>query len=223
MSFAPKAGRSAARENVWRYRGHVVSEHEHHARYLAARPHSREEVLAKPNPVPAEPGVYGWWFKLLPADIETSKCVHRDDGLVLLYAGISPSKPSAAGVASRQNIRRRIKTHYTSNASRSTLRKSLGCLLADELGLELRRVGLSERFMFGSGEATLSEWMAHNALVSWITHPRPWLLEDELIECLDLPLNIEGADNPFTATLKSVRRSAVARAQELPVLPPVDG
>jgi hypothetical protein len=58
--------------------------------------------------------------------------------------------------------------------------------------------------------------MADNAQVSWITHPRPWLLEDELIETLDLPLNIDGANNPFTPKLRAIRKSAMARANELP-------
>jgi hypothetical protein len=162
--------------------------------------------------------VYGWWFKSLPAGIDVSKCVHRD-GLVLLYAGISPSKPSSAGAASKQNIRRRIKLHYAGDASVSTLRKSLGCLLSEDLGIELRRVGPSERFRFSEGEARLSEWMSDNALVSWMIHPEPWLVEDELIETLDLPLNIDGADNPFTPTLRATRRAALARARALPVVP----
>jgi hypothetical protein len=34
--------------------------------YLAANIHSRAEVLARPCPVPLEPGVYGWWFRELP-------------------------------------------------------------------------------------------------------------------------------------------------------------
>lgn len=196
-----------------------MNQQEYHAQYLAARPYRREEVLAAPYPVPAEPGVYGWWFKTLPADIDVSNCIRREDGLVLLYAGISPSKPSSAGVASKQNIRRRIKLHYAGDASVSTLRKSLGCLLSEELGIQLRRVGPTERFKFGSGEEQLSQWMADNALVSWIIHPQPWLLEDELIKTVDLPLNIDGAHNAYTGALKAMRRSALARARELPPLP----
>ncbi|WP_207843004.1 GIY-YIG nuclease family protein [Williamsia soli] len=186
--------------------------------YFAAPTYSREEVLASPYPVPPEAGVYGWWFKTLPADIDVSQCVHRDE-LVLLYVGISPSKPPAVGKASKQNIRRRVKLHYAGDASVSTLRKSLGCLLTEELGIELRRVGTSERLKFGQGETRLSEWMAENALVSWVTHPEPWLLEDELIETQDLPLNIDGAANPFTPVLRATRRGAVARARALPVVP----
>ena len=32
-------------------------------RYLAAPPRSRSEVFTRPSPIPAAPGVYGWWFR----------------------------------------------------------------------------------------------------------------------------------------------------------------
>jgi hypothetical protein len=35
-------------------------------------------------------------------------------------------------------LRQRLQTQYAGNAEGSTLRKTLGCLLADELGIELR-------------------------------------------------------------------------------------
>jgi len=31
-----------------------------------SRVYSCEEVLARPSPVPAQDGVYGWWFRKLP-------------------------------------------------------------------------------------------------------------------------------------------------------------
>ena len=96
------------------------------AQYLAARPYTRDEVCARPGPIPPAPGVYGWWFRALPADIDTSRCEHKD-GLTLLYAGISPSRPPANGKRpSQQNIRMRIVYHFGGNAEGSTLRKTLG-------------------------------------------------------------------------------------------------
>ena len=93
--------------------------------YLAANIHSRAEVLARPCPVPREPGVYGWWFRDLPADINIANCETRD-GLTLLYAGISPKKPPSNGRApSKEALRSRINTHYTGNAEGSTLRPHL--------------------------------------------------------------------------------------------------
>ena len=122
------------------------------------------------------------------------------EGLTLLYAGISPKEPPQNGRApSRQNLRTRVRTHYAGNAEGATLRKTLGCLLADEFaGIELRRVGSGKRMTFVEGEGLLSAWMATHALVSWVTHAHPWELEARLIETLDLPLNLEGnAHNRF--------------------------
>lgn len=191
------------------------------ADYLAAIPHTRAEVvLTRPNPVPKEPGVYGWWFRKLPAEIATAQC-EKKDGLTLLYTGISPKKPPANGTTeSRQQLRKRITTHYTGNAAGSTLRLTLGCLLADSLGIELRRFGSGERLHFGLGEKTLSQWMHTNALVSWITSPQPWLVEDELIAHLDVPLNLQGNNhNHYHPKLTGIRQAAKARALSLPALP----
>jgi len=94
--------------------------------------------------------------------------------------------------ASRQHLRLRLQTHYSGNAEGSTLRKTLGCLLADELGIQLRRVGSGNGMTFVTGEQRLSAWMAQNAFVSWAVRDRPQELEDNLIATLDLPLNLRG-------------------------------
>ncbi|WP_232077154.1 GIY-YIG nuclease family protein [Mycolicibacterium aichiense] len=189
------------------------------ARYLAANIHSRAEVMAKPPLVEQVAGVYGWWFRELPGDIDVAHCEVRD-ARTLLYAGISPKAPPKNGQnASRQSLRKRIRTHYSGNAARSTLRLTLGCLLAEHLGIELRRYGSSERLHFGAGEQDLSRWMAANAFVSWYPTPQPWLLEDHLLETQDLPLNLDKNNrNPFHSQLSDARAAAKARARSLPVL-----
>jgi hypothetical protein len=121
--------------------------------------------------------------------------------------------------ASRQNLLDRINYHYTGNAEGSTLRKTLGCLLAEELGIELRRVGSGKRMTFVEGERTLSAWMAENAYVSWTVRQQPWEVEDYLITALDLPLNLMGnKHNQFHPTLTVARARCVARARNLPPL-----
>ncbi|MGW9266865.1 GIY-YIG nuclease family protein, partial [Gordonia terrae] len=88
--------------------------------------YGRDEVIRVDSVVPALSGVYGWWFRRPPSRlIDTSGCRSRD-GLTLLYVGISPRRPSTSGVVSRQNLRRRLRTHYKGRASTSTLRLSLG-------------------------------------------------------------------------------------------------
>jgi hypothetical protein len=164
--------------------------------------------------------VYGWWFRVALGAFDPAARVGLG-GLTLLYVGISPKAPPVNGrAASRQTLRSRIRTHYVGNAEGSTLRKTLGCLLASELGIELRRVGSGNRMTFGPGERALSDWMAENALVSWAIVDRPWELEAELLASLDLPLNLDSnRRNSFHPHLTALRAAAVARARALPVLP----
>jgi hypothetical protein len=180
---------------------------------------SRDEVLARPCPVPREPGVYAWYFREIPPGVPTEGCV-RCGPYTLLYLGIAPKAPPTNGAApSRQRLSHRIRYHYRGNAEGSTLRLTLGCLLAKDLSLELRRVGSGKRLTFAAGEAALSTWMGANAFVTWLVDPMPWNLEERLIRERCLPLNLDQNDaHPFHAVLKEVRRQARARARELPVL-----
>ena len=181
---------------------------------------ARVEALATNSPIPAAAGVYGWWFRTVPPPIEASGC-SQFDGLTLLYVGIAPKAPASNGrPPSSQTLRSRVRYHFRGNAEGSTLRKTLGVLLGSGLGIELRRVGSGKRMTFGqSGEQSLSDWLACNALVSWVEHQRPWELERDLFAALDLPLNLsDNSHSGFHGTLKALRAAAVARARELPVL-----
>jgi hypothetical protein len=183
--------------------------------------HSRDQVLSRPSPVPSEPGVYAWYFKQAPAQIDTTGC-YSIDGMTLLYVGISPKEPPSNGrPPSRSTLRKRLQTHFRGNAEGSTLRKTLGCLLAAETGFPLRRVGSGTRQTFTNpGERALDIWMGENAFVTWFACDRPWELEQEILSSgIPLPLNIQ--DNPcqaHTALVRSVRRNAVAAALELPIV-----
>ena len=185
-----------------------------------AQLYSRQEALARRSPVPAAAGVYGWWFRRLPPLVDAGACA-RHDGFTLLYVGLSPSRPPRNGrPASRQSLRSRLRTRYAGNAEGSTLRKTLGCLLAGELGLQLRRVGSGNRKTFVDGEQALTAWMAENAFVSWTARGQPWELEDQLIRSLDLPLNLDGnSRHQFHPILSQIRRTCVAQANALPVVP----
>jgi hypothetical protein len=181
---------------------------------------SRGEVLSRPSPVPARSGVYAWYFREIPhPEINVRRCVQHGD-LTLLYVGIAPKPPPVTGRAlSRATLRSRIRQHYSLNAAGSTLRLSLGCLLSERLGIELRRVGSGHRLTFTrEGEERLSAWMAENAYVAWSEAAEPWVLEDEALARLDLPLNLRGnIQHPFHAMLTAIRASAKARARHLPV------
>ena len=188
--------------------------------FLDAQRFTREQVLAEPSPVPNEPGVYGWWFRALPATVDVAGCETRD-GFALLHVGVSPTPPPANGRRQvSQDLHKRIRYHFgagRANADGSSLRKTLGVVLAGELGLELRRVGSGKQITLAGGETLLNGWMAENALVSWLVRPEPWLFEEDLVAALELPFNLQG-DNPFHQELKRLRRDGVQRANKLRVL-----
>lgn len=182
---------------------------------LTDPPHlfSRSEVLVRPCPIPASRGVYAWYFRGVPPSVPTDGCLTKD-GHTLLYVGISPKSP-----ASRQSMRQRVCYHFRGNAEGSTLRLTLGALLASRSDFPLRRVGSGRRMTFTHlGEQWLDGWMADNARVCWVEHPEPWLLERQLLEKLSLPLNIQ--DNrlhPFAMALSEIRREAKAAALAMPI------
>jgi hypothetical protein len=178
----------------------------------------RVEVLARPCPVPRQAGVYAWYFRELPPEVSPGRC-HHHHGATLLYVGISPRRaPSNGRPPSRQTLRSRLRYHLRGNAAGSTLRLTLGCLLAGELGLELRRVGSGERYTFADGEEDLSEWMDKSAYVCWLPSEDPWRLEERLISSLSLPLNLRGNErHPFHPILSARRAEQRRRADELPL------
>lgn len=176
--------------------------------------YGRHQLLGRTSIAPAQAGIYAWYFRKSPSpQIDLEKCWRLADKW-LLYVGISPSRAS-----SNANIRKRVRLHMNGNASSSTLRKSLGCLLANQLGTELRRVGSGKQMTFANKESVLSAWLAQNAFVTWVVQPEPWLVEHDIIRSLYLPLNIEGNQaHPFYPVLRAARKDAMNRARRLPVL-----
>lgn len=174
-----------------------------------SRAWARCEVLQRPSPVPATPGLYAWFFDQMPPTVPLSD-VSTHHGLRLLYIGIAPSRPGNSST-----LRSRVRQHYRGNASASTLRLTLGCLLAGQLGIELRRTGSTGRLTFGKeGEERLSDWMESNAFVCWVEHAEPWTIEEDVIERLRPPLNIErNAAHPFCAPLSALRSEMKKRAR----------
>ncbi|MHA6522939.1 GIY-YIG nuclease family protein [Tessaracoccus sp. G1721] len=193
----------------------------HVAALLApARLTSRAEALARSTPLPAQSGVYAWYFDAPPPGVPTDG-VHSSEFGHLFYVGIAPREQRRSDSRpSKQDLRKRIRNHFRGNASGSTLRLTLGSLLAGELGLQLRRVGNAERLTFGDGEAALSSWMAEHARVCWYVDPTPWAIESELLSEFVLPLNLDqNRHGGFHATLSASRHAQRQAARSLPVLP----
>lgn len=180
----------------------------------------RADALTRPSPIPARPGVYGWYFDVPPTGVPLEGTQRTEFGC-LLYVGIAPREPRRSDSRpSSQNLRRRIRNHFSGNSSGSTLRRSLGALLASELDIQLRRSGESERLTFGAGEAALSDWMSEHARVCWLVNAEPWRIETELISELVLPLNLDqNKHSAFHATLSAARAEQKRIALELPVIP----
>jgi hypothetical protein len=182
---------------------------------LAERPISTWDQLAyDPENPPRKPGIYAWWFRATLPRVPIEGTLVRPEGR-LLYIGISPKAPNRNGrPPSAQHLRHRIRYHYRGNAEGSTLRLTLGCLLADDLGLVLRVVGSGKRMTFGEGEETLTGWMSGNALVSWLEHSEPWRVEEHAIRSLCLPLNLDQNSHcAFHSGLTELRRDAKAKAR----------
>lgn len=175
------------------------------------------EVLNTPV-VPTSSGVYAWYFRQLPPEVPSDGC-RNHKGVTLLYVGIAPRRPPGNGKPpSKATLRSRLRAHYDDNAEGSTLRLTLGCLLAQSLALELRRLGSGKRRTFANGEHRLSRWMHDNAFVCWVAEPKPWILEADLIADWSLPLNLKGNEkHPFYARLSALRSAAKKRADNLPV------
>ena len=178
-------------------------------------------TTARSGGAPKKSGIYAWYFDAIPSDIDASGC-HRHEEWTLLYTGISPRKPSANGrPPSRSHIHKRLRTHFGGNAAGSTLRLTLGCLLEQEIGTVLQRVGTSSRLTFTNpGEQLLDGWLHRHARVVWAEHPTPWEPEHQLLASgLPLPLNID--KNPckaFTTRLSALRKAARQHAETLPLI-----
>jgi hypothetical protein len=166
--------------------------------------------------VPAEDGLYAWYFSDVPQVVSTEGCL-TVGGRTLLYIGIAPDKASKP--KSRQSLQSRIRYHYRGNAEGSTLRRTLGVLLTEKSGFPLRRVGSGKRItLTHAGEGYLDEWMGRNAFVAWVACPEPWVLERALLGRFSCPLNLkDNAHHPFGLVLKRMRLDALLRARELPI------
>jgi hypothetical protein len=129
---------------------------------------------------------------------------------------LHPTPPRLGGKLSAQTLRHRIRCHYRGNASASTLRLTLGCLLSSQLAISLRMVGRTRRLTFHNGEEVLSRWMEQHAYVTWDACREPWAREKKLIRQVDLPLNLDMNSHPFRATLSRIRAEAKRRSRSLP-------
>lgn len=184
--------------------------------YYPQRLYGRSELMEQSSLIPTEHGIYFWWFKKIPQGIPTEHCVTYKE-YTLLYVGISPDKKTKPN--SKSTLRTRLKTHFAGNAEGSTLRRTLGILLAEMSGYPLRRVGSGNRMTFThAGEQWLDAWLEDNAYVSWEICEEPWNIEENFFEQTVLPLNLKGNQHPFKETLSAMRKRAIQNARILDIV-----
>jgi hypothetical protein len=174
---------------------------------------SAAEVLANFAPVPRSAGIYAWYFDETPPGVPITGCRRSLDNQVLLYVGIAPKEAKTTLKSSTRTLRDRLRDHLVGYAEGSTLHLTLGCLLADQLGIRLRRVGSGNRRTFTNpGEVILDRWLGAHAHIAFAAVECPWDVEARLLSMMSLPLNLSGnAAHSFAADLSRIR--AIARRE----------
>jgi hypothetical protein len=148
--------------------------------------------------------VYAWFL-----DDRSALPTLPDQGRDPIYVGIS-SNLSQRG----------DETHFRSGESGfSTLRRSLGALLKDELRLSAqpRGTGSSPQnyrcYRFDdAGEERLTAWMRSHLRVGIAAVDDPEAVETELILLGQPPLNLTKWANPHRAEIKALRKACVDEA-----------
>lgn len=167
-----------------------------------------DKIIDGSCPIPKQRGVYSWYFRNYPKNIPSEGCVHFEDK-TLLYIGIAPSEQNKR--TSSSTLFSRIRgQHVKGNARSSTLRRSLGCLLSEQLGIKFEGNDNRRKPFTQESEKKLTEWMLQNALVVWTLHDEPWKLEEEFINKLSPPLNlVHNRHHAFYTVLKAIRSNGL--------------
>ena len=108
------------------------------------------------------------------------------------------------GIASKSLRQRVYRIHFIgNNASRSTLRKSIGSLFGYDL--IPRKEGDSKYKKFKpADEEKLTKWMKNNLLLAFVENADPESMEDKLIAELNPPLNLEKNHNKVNAEFRAL-------------------
>lgn len=162
-----------------------------------------------PCPLPTGAGVYlfcsnnEWLAEELNSPTLTSSA---------LPAGYHPLYIGCAG-----NLQRRIRSHVGRSSVASSMRGSLGTILAEQIGLTPLASDIGGDLWFAE-EAILSGWIDRYCLVGVRESSNPLRLEKALIVSEKPPLNISFLKTtPFARRLIGARASVRAEARRLRV------
>jgi hypothetical protein len=168
---------------------------------------SAADVMRDRKIIPDAGGIYGRWFDTPLPGVPLEKTL-RVGSHRLLYVGIAPRAPSAAGSVSKSTLRRRIgRNHLGNRIASSTLRRSLAGILSENENLTIGRSRNDRASMSHDHEAKLTGWIVDHAAVSFMPHDKAWEIEDAIIRSgtPNLPINIKGAGHNFASHLKKMR------------------
>jgi hypothetical protein len=157
--------------------------------------------------LPAAPGVYGWF---LAPDAR--------------FGQISNPGGEAVYIGKSGNLaQREFDTHFAPGKTGfSTLRRSIGAILKQELALKCRPRGTGTsktnytNYRFDdAGEKRLSNWMIKNLWVGAYALDRDSLktYEDGLIGLACPPLNLNGWANPDARSIRELRKACADEAR----------
>lgn len=108
------------------------------------------------------------------------------------------------GIASESLRQRVYRIHFIgNNASRSTLRKSIGSLFGYDL-IPRKEGDSKHKKIKLADEEKLTEWMKNNLLLAFVENADPKLMEDKLIIELNPPLNLEKNHNKVNAEFRAL-------------------
>ena len=108
------------------------------------------------------------------------------------------------GIASKSLRNRDYRNHFVDNdASRSTLRKSIGSLFGYDL-IPRKEGDLKHKKFKPADEEKLTEWMMSNLLLAFVENAAPKSLEEKLIAKLNPPLNLEKNHNKVNAEFRAL-------------------
>ena len=108
------------------------------------------------------------------------------------------------GIARKCLRNRDYRNHFVDNdASRSTLRKSIGSLFGYDL-IPRKEGDLKYKKFKPTDEEKLTEWMMSNLLLAFVENADPKSMEDKLIAELNPPLNLEMNHNKVNAEFRAL-------------------
>lgn len=155
--------------------------------------------------LPDEPGIY---------------LVFCDTPLKVLNWSPSPT-PCYVGKA-EDSVRRRFAKEHLADTGRSTLRRSYGSLLKEELELVAmprpgkeapKPINFTNYTFARASDGRLTDWMGTHLTVAARTATQPRDLEQEAISALGPPLNLTGWDNPWAPEIKALRKVCADEAR----------